>query len=226
MGNTNNVYNVNNINNVINVNNYNNNNNNKNNNNHFNNYHNNYLNNYCNHNCKHSNNDACRLRCGNDPVCSHWGFRADQNRCVLKTSDGGRRQNINVDSGQRPCSTTTTTTTTPQPPLSCHECDQFVGCSSPDDVGNVTTCPETTSHCMVSVNEGTGKVFRRCGEAAETAEQCESSITLAGNIVKTCFCRESLCNSENEPTTTTTTTTTTSPPLVLVPNGNEIIDSL
>ena len=124
-------------------------------------------------------NDACRLRCGNDPVCSHWGFRwdsesdrsahlicrADQNRCVLKTSDGGRRQNINVDSGQRPCSTTTTTTTTPQPPLSCHECDQFVGCSSPDDVGNVTICPETTSHCMVSVNEGTGKVFRRCIDA-------------------------------------------------------------
>ena len=21
------------------------------------------------------NNDACRLLCGNDPVCSHWGFR-------------------------------------------------------------------------------------------------------------------------------------------------------
>ena len=32
--------------------------------------------------------------------------------------------------------------------------------------------------------------------------------------VRTCFCRTSLCNSENEPTTTTTTTTTTtSPPL-------------
>ena len=88
-------------------------------------------------------------------------FRADQNRCVLKTSDGGRRDNANVDSGQRPCSTTTTTTTTTPPPLSCHECDQFVGCSSPEDVGNVTICPETTSHCMVSVNEGTGKVFRR-----------------------------------------------------------------
>merc|ERR1711953_806214 len=54
-------------------------------------------------------NDECRQRCGNDPVCSHWGFRADQNRCVLKTSDGGRRQNNAVDSGQRPCSTTTTT---------------------------------------------------------------------------------------------------------------------
>jgi len=172
------------------------------------------------------NNDACRLLCGNDPVCSHWGFRADQNRCVLKTSDGGRRDNTNVDSGQRPCTTTTTTTTTPAPPLSCHECDQFVGCASPDDVGNVTTCPPTTSHCMVSVNEGTGTVFRRCGEAAETAEQCESTITLAGNIIRTCFCRSSLCNSENEPTTTTTTTTTTSPPLVLVPNGNEIVNSL
>ena len=96
---------------------------------------------------------------------AHLISRADQNRCVLKTSDGGRRDNTNVDSGQRPCTTTTTTTTTPPPPLSCHECDQFVGCASPDDVGNVTTCPPTTSHCMVSVNEGTGTVFRRCSSA-------------------------------------------------------------
>merc|ERR1719445_659310 len=122
-------------------------------------------------------------------------------------------------------STTPTTTTTTPFILSCHECDQFVGCENPEDVGNVTICPETTSHCMVSVNEGSGKVFRRCGQAAETAEQCESSIDLSLNLVRTCFCRTSLCNSENEPTTTTTTTTT-SPPLVLVPNGNEIIDSL
>ena len=106
---------------------------------------------------------------------------------------------------------------------SCHECDQFVGCEDPEDVGNVTICPETTSHCMVSVNEGTGKVFRRwdkhfnilsdnlihllsvyfcqdivflfnftlthfrCGQAAETAEQCESSIDLSLNLVSNYF---------------------------------------
>ena len=105
--------------------------------------------------------DSGESNAGYDDVTENLIFRADQNRCVLKTSDGGRRDNANVDSGQRPCSTTTTTTTTTPPPLSCHECDQFVGCSTPEDVGNVTTCPETTSHCMVSVNEGTGTVFRR-----------------------------------------------------------------
>ena len=49
--------------------------------------------------------EDCAKWCGKEPKCKFWTYRKSDNRCWLKFSDSGRRENTKVISGTKNCAT-------------------------------------------------------------------------------------------------------------------------